>query len=111
MPAVEAVSVSPTWEVPLMVGAPWACEFCRWVGPGNTTSSLLDNILLSPVQMAPCASQSVVTGSTMVTSLLEVARPLSATGCCWAEPGVALPSLCPGHRECVAAQGLVAEPF
>ena len=34
-------------------------------------SSLLDSILPSEMQIAPVASQSVVAGSTMVTSLLE----------------------------------------
>ena len=39
-------------------------------GPLTLSSSLLDSILPSPAQTAPCASQSVVTGSTMVTSAL-----------------------------------------
>ena len=38
--------------------------------PVTVTSSLWDSILPSPVQTAPCASQSVVAGSTMVTSAL-----------------------------------------
>ena len=36
-------------------------------GPGTVTSNLLDSILPSCVQTAPCAVQSVVAGSTMVT--------------------------------------------
>ena len=58
MLVVLAVSVSPTRAVPAMAGAPVAAEF--WTE--TVTSSELDSILPSPVQMAPsCASQSVVT--------------------------------------------------
>ena len=41
------------------------------LGPETVISSRLDNGLPSPVQIAPCAAQSVVTGSTTVTSPLE----------------------------------------
>ena len=34
MPEVSAVSVLPTWTVPLMVGAPVAGVFGSGVGPG-----------------------------------------------------------------------------
>ena len=38
------------------------------LGPETVNSTLWDSILPSPVQTAPGASQSVVTGSTMVRS-------------------------------------------
>ena len=41
------------------------------LGPETVISSRLDSGLPSPVQIAPCALQSVVAGSTMVTSPLE----------------------------------------
>ena len=37
-----------------------------WPGPATVNPFLLDSFLPSPVQMAPVALQSVVTGSTMV---------------------------------------------
>ena len=40
------------------------------LGPETVNSTLWDSFLPSPVQTAPCASQSVVTGSTMVKSAL-----------------------------------------
>ena len=74
MPDLSAVSVWPTWAVPLMVGAPVGGLFCLVVpsssspGPATTKFTSADSILPSPVQMAPWAAQSCVTGSTTVTS-------------------------------------------
>ena len=42
-----------------------------WPGPLTVSSSRLDSIRPSPVQMAPWSPQSVVTGRTTVTSALE----------------------------------------
>ena len=64
MPVVSAARVSPTWAVPVMVGAPVAGVF----GPGTTSRSPPESIQPSSVQMAPSAVQSVVTGSTMVAA-------------------------------------------
>ena len=58
MAVVAAVRVSLTWAVPVTVGVPVAAEFD---GPGVTSSTPVDSILLSPVQMAPWLAQSVVT--------------------------------------------------
>ena len=78
MSVVAAVSVSPTWAAPVMVGAPVAAEFSWegfWLdGPGMTISRALDSILPSSVQTAPWLAQLVVTGSDTVTSVLTDGR-------------------------------------
>ena len=71
MSEVPAVSVSPTWAVPLMVGLPVAGMFGAGAveaGPLTVSSSLVESILPSSAQTAPWAAQSVVSGRTMVTS-------------------------------------------
>ena len=67
MSVVAAVRVSPTWAVPLMVGAPVAAEFG---GPGVTSSTPVDSVLPSLAHTAPWLAQSVVAGSDTVTSAL-----------------------------------------
>ena len=80
MPEVFAVSVSPTWAVPVMVGAPVAAEFsCEnsWLdGPGITNSTPADSIPPRAVQMAPRVVQSVVAGRVTVTLGLPDGRTL-----------------------------------
>ena len=70
MPDVSAVSVSPTFAVPLIDGAPVAFAFGG--GPAMVSETAEDSFLPSAVQMAPRAAQSVVTGRTTVTSLGEL---------------------------------------
>ena len=68
MPEVEAVRISPTCAVPLMVGAPLAAEFSGGVcwldvpGPETVNSSALDSFMLRMLHIAPSAAQSVVAG-------------------------------------------------
>ena len=45
-----------------------------WPGPETVKFSELDSFLPSPVQIAPVAPQSVVGGSSIITSPVEVGR-------------------------------------
>ena len=64
MSDVDAVRLSPTCAVPLMVGAPVAAEFC-----GTVNSSALDSFMLRMLQTAPSAAQSVVAGRDTETAV------------------------------------------
>ena len=59
------------YEIFLCLGA---VRLAYPLGPETVNSSLPDSILPSFVQTAPWASQSVVTGSRMVTAALEFGR-------------------------------------
>ena len=70
MPDVDAVSVCPTSNVPLMVGVPVAAVLAG-AGPGTVISSRVNRRLPSLVQIAPGAVQSSVACRTKTTAASE----------------------------------------
>ena len=65
MPDVSAVSVEPTWAVPLMLG--WPVAGLLGGGPSMTLATPTDSILPSSVHTAPAASQSAAGNRDTVT--------------------------------------------
>ena len=105
---MSTVSVSPTWAVPLMMGAPVAGELAA-AGPGTVSSDRLESSVPSLVQTASWAAQSSVMGRTTVTAASGVRLDRYIPQVALTIQPLGLGSRAVGHFQGVVPQGLVAD--